>query len=95
MNDEADEWTREDSERLAGDIGTITVLTRRLDMDDLRRARREIDKYEAAGPVLDPTDYRENREATQRTKERLDALIEFRDALGPSGDEITEVLSDL
>ena len=94
MTDE-DEWTREDSERVAEDIAPIVLLTRRLDRDDLVRARRELERYDTVGAMLDPTGYRENMEANDRTKERLDALIEFYDALGPNEGEVEEALSGL
>lgn len=83
MNDEDDgeEWTREDSERVASRVRPILIQVALLDRDELVRARRELKRFDAAGPVLDPTAYRERGEANRKAMERLDALVEFYDAL--------------
>lgn len=87
----SEEWTREDSERVAEGIRPIVELVLRLDRDDLVQARQELATFEAAGPIMDPTAWQENRETNKRAIERLDALIEFYDALNPDDVDPAEV----
>lgn len=82
MTDEdRDEWAREDSERLAEEIRPILVQVALLDRDDLERAREELQRFEAAGPIVNPTAYMEQGDANSKAKDRLDAVIEFYDAV--------------
>ena len=84
----SDEWTREDSEEVAERVLPIVQAVASLDRDDLGRALQELERYDAAGPFVDPTGYRENMDANQNAKERLRALIAFYDALDyPDGFE--------
>lgn len=87
---EEDEWTREDSVEVAESVLPILAMVRALDRDRLARALRELEKWDAAGPVVDPTGYRENMEANDRATERLDALLTFYDALD-GDDELDDV----
>lgn len=74
-------WTREDSEAVAEAVHPVVVDVLRLDRAALESARRELRRYEAAGPLTDPTGWMENREATDRALKRLDALIDCYDRL--------------
>lgn len=78
---ETQEWTRGDSEQLARDILPILVKVAALDRDKLVRGKRALERFEAAAPVLDPTAYKKRGGANTRAMRRLDALIDFYDAL--------------
>lgn len=85
MND-SEEWTREDSMEVVESVLPVVQMVGALDRDRIARAKRELDRYDAAGPVVDPTGYREKREANDRARERLDALLTFYDALENPGE---------
>lgn len=76
------EWTREDSERVAEAVRPVVAALLRLDRVDLEDALWELQRYEAAAPVLDPTGYRDGgRAANDRALERLQALADCYDRL--------------
>lgn len=79
---EADTWTRADSEAVAEAVSPVIADLLRLDRCALEDARDELRRYDAAGPLMDPTGWMSgDREANERALERLDALIECYDRL--------------